>query len=301
MIRRLLLILSLLFHVFSLLNAQDVKQHSVALIPYPVTLVEGEGAFVFSEKTVVALEDNELEPIARDFVELFTEPAGFTPKLKVKSKKGEVYLMKDDSFQEEGYALEVTPEKIVVKAAGAKGTFYALQTLRQLLPSDIEGNEFKPDVIWKVPSVRVTDEPRFGYRGLMVDVARYFITKEHLMRIIDTMGMLKLNKLHLHLTDDNGWRLEIKQYPLLASVGSKTVSRSGQTFPERRNARQGEPLVDAGYYTQEDIKEIVAYAMNRQIEVIPEIAMPRHSHAALAAYPLLACPTVNRYIGAVPG
>ena len=301
MIRRLLLILSLLFHVFSLLNAQDVKQHSVALIPYPVTLVEGEGAFVFSEKTVVALEDNELEPIARDFVELFTEPAGFTPKLKVKSKKGEVYLMKDDSFQEEGYALEVTPEKIVVKAAGAKGTFYALQTLRQLLPSDIEGNECKPDVIWKVPSVRVTDEPRFGYRGLMVDVARYFITKEHLMRIIDTMGMLKLNKLHLHLTDDNGWRLEIKQYPLLASVGSKTVKRSGQTFPERRNARQGEPLVDAGYYTQEDIKEIVAYAMNRQIEVIPEIAMPRHSHAALAAYPLLACPTVNRYIGAVPG
>ena len=301
MIRRLLLILSLLFQVFSLLNAQDVKQHSVALIPYPVTLVEGEGAFVFSEKTVVALEDKELEPIARDFVELFTEPAGFTPKLKVKSKKGEVYLMKDDSFQEEGYALEVTPEKIVVKAAGVKGAFYALQTLRQLLPSDIEGNECKPDVIWKVPSVRVTDEPRFGYRGLMVDVARYFITKEHLMRIIDTMGMLKLNKLHLHLTDDNGWRLEIKQYPLLASVGSKTVSRSGQTFPERRNARQGEPLVDAGYYTQEDIKEIVAYAMNRQIEVIPEIAMPRHSHAALAAYPLLACPTVNRYIGAVPG
>lgn len=301
MIRRLLLILSLLFQVFSLLNAQDVKQHSVALIPYPVTLVEGEGAFVFSEKTVVALEDNELEPIARDFVELFTEPAGFTPKLKVKSKKGEVYLMKDDSFQEEGYALEVTPEKIVVKAAGAKGTFYALQTLRQLLPSDIEGNECKPGVIWKVPSVRVTDEPRFGYRGLMVDVARYFITKEHLMRIIDTMGMLKLNKLHLHLTDDNGWRLEIKQYPLLASIGSKTVRRSGHTFPERRNARQGEPLVDAGYYTQEDIKEIVAYAMNRQIEVIPEIAMPRHSHAALAAYPLLACPTVNRYIGAVPG
>ena len=301
MIRRLLLILSLLFHVFSFLNAQDVKQHSVALIPYPVTLVEGEGAFVFSEKTVVALEDKELEPIARDFVELFTEPAGFTPKLKVKSKKGEVYLMKDDSFQEEGYALEVNTEKIVVKAAGVKGAFYALQTLRQLLPSDIEGNECKPDVIWKVPSVRVTDEPRFGYRGLMVDVARYFITKEHLMRIIDTMGMLKLNKLHLHLTDDNGWRLEIKQYPLLASVGSKMVKRSGQTFPERRNARQGEPLVDAGYYTQEDIKEIVAYAMNRQIEVIPEIAMPRHSHAALAAYPLLACPTVNRYIGAVPG
>ena len=301
MIRRLLLILSLLFQMFSLLNAQGVKQHSVTLIPYPVTLVEGEGAFVFSEKTVVALEDKELEPVARDFVGLFTEPAGFTPKLKVKSKKGEVCLMKDDSFQEEGYALEVTPEKIVVKAASVKGAFYALQTLRQLLPSAIEGGEYKADVVWEVPSVRVTDEPRFGYRGLMVDVARYFITKEHLMRIIDTMGMLKLNKLHLHLTDDNGWRLEIKQYPLLTSIGSKTVKRVGHTFPERRNARQGEPLVDGGFYTQEDIMEIVAYAMNRQIEVIPEIAMPRHSHAALAAYPLLACQTVNRYIGAVPG
>ena len=301
MIRRLLLVLSFVFHVFSFLNAQDVKQHSVTLIPYPVSLTEGEGTFVFTEKTVVALEDKEMEVVARDFADLFTKAAGFTPKLKLNSKKGAVLLMKDDSLQEEGYALEVTPEKIVVRAAGVKGAFYALQTLRQLLPSDIEGSECKPDVAWEVPSVRVTDEPRFGYRGLMVDVARCFITKEHLMRIIDTMGMLKLNKLHLHLTDDNGWRLEIKQYPLLTSVGSKMVKRSGQTFPERRNARQGEPLVDAGYYTQEDIKGIVAYAMNRQIEVIPEIAMPRHSHAALAAYPLLACPTVDRYIGAIPG
>ena len=301
MIRRLLLILSLVFHVCACLNAQDVKQHSVALIPYPVSLTEGEGTFVFTEKTVVALEDKEMEPVAREFVSLFTKPAGFTPKLKVNSKKGEVHLVKDDSLQEEGYALEVTPQKIVVRAASVKGAFYALQTLRQLLPSVIEGNEYKADVVWEVPSVRVTDEPRFGYRGLMVDVARYFIPKEHLMRIIDTMGMLKLNKLHLHLTDDNGWRLEIKQYPLLTSVGSKTVKRTGKVFSERRNARQGEPLIDAGFYTQEDMKEIVAYAMNRQIEVIPEIAMPRHSHAALAAYPLLACPTVDRYIGAIPG
>ena len=301
MIRRLLLILSFVFHMLSFLNAQDVKQHSVALIPYPVALTEGEGSFVFTEKTVIALEDKEMEPVAREFVSLFTKPAGFTPKLKVNSKKGEVHLLKDDSLQEEGYALEVTPQKIVVRAAGVKGAFYALQTLRQLLPSVIESAEYKADVVWEVPSVCVTDEPRFGYRGLMVDVARYFIPKEHLMRIIDTMGMLKLNKLHLHLTDDNGWRLEIKQYPLLTSVGSKTVKRTGQVFPERRNARQGEPLIDAGFYTQEDMKEIVAYAMNRQIEVIPEIAMPRHSHAALAAYPLLACPTVDKYIGAIPG
>ena len=301
MIKRLLLILSLVFLVSFSLNAQDVNKPAVALIPYPVTLVEGEGAFVFTEKTVVSLEDKEMETIARDFIGLFTKAAGFTPKLKVNNKKGEVRLMKDDSLQEEGYALDVTSEKILIRAASVKGAFYALQTLRQLLPSAIESDEYKADVVWEVPAIRVIDEPRFGYRGLMVDVARHFITKEHLMRIIDTMGMLKLNKLHLHLTDDNGWRLEIKRYPLLTSIGSKTVKRDGLTFPERRNARQGEALVDGGYYTQEDIKEIVAYASNRQIEVIPEIAMPGHSTAALAAYPLLACSTVDRYIGAVPG
>ena len=247
MIKRLLLILSLVFLVSFSLNAQDVKQPAVALIPYPVTLAEGEGAFVFTEKTVVALEDKEMETIAKDFIHLFTKVEGFTPKLKVNSKKGEVRLVKDDSLQEEGYVLEVTSEKILMRAASVKGAFYALQTLRQLLPSAIEGNEQRTDVVWEVPAVRVTDEPRFGYRGLMVDVARHFIAKEHLLRIIDTMGMLKLNKLHLHLTDDTGWRLEIKRYPLLTSVGSKTVKRDGLTFPERRNARQGEVLVDGGY------------------------------------------------------
>lgn len=176
-----------------------------------------------------------------------------------------------------------------------------MQTLRQLLPAAIEGATVKEDNVWNVPVVTIKDEPRFGYRGLMVDVARHFISKKHLFRIIDTMGMLKMNKLHLHLTDENGWRLEIKQYPLLTSVGSKNVDRKGQLFPERRNARQGEPLVEGGFYTQNDMKEIIAYAANRQIEVIPEIAMPGHSNAALSAYPLLACPVVDEYIGAVPG
>ena len=184
MIKRLLLILSLVFLVSFSLNAQDVNKPAVALIPYPVTLVEGEGAFVFTEKTVVSLEDKEMEAIARDFIGLFTKAAGFTPKMKVNSKKGEVRLMKDDSLQEEGYVLEVTSEKILMRAASVKGAFYALQTLRQLLPSAIESDECKPDVVWEVPAIRVIDEPRFGYRGLMVDVARHFITKDHLLQIM---------------------------------------------------------------------------------------------------------------------
>ena len=301
MIRRLLFVFFLFLTTYSSLNAQEVNGRPLSLIPYPATVLEGEGTFVFTEKTTMALEDKNLETIAKEFVGLFAKPAGFTPKLKVGGKKGEVLIKKDDTLQEEGYVLTVNPEKIVIKAAGEKGAFYALQTLRQLLPADIEGAEYKEGVVWDVPAISITDEPRFGYRGLMVDVARYFIPKQHLLRIIDTMGMLKFNKLHLHLTDDNGWRLEIKKYPLLTSIGSKKVKRDGLTFPESRNARQGEPLVDGGFYTQEDIKEIVTYASNRQIEVIPEIAMPGHSNAALAAYPLLACPVIDKYIGVVPG
>ena len=301
MIKRnyLILIMALLAFVSS--YAQAYHDRTLSLIPYPVSITEGEGEFVFNDKTVIALEDAELKAVAEDFVRLFTKPAGFTPKIKTKTKKGNICVLTDDKMPEESYVLEVKPDKVVIRTAGAKGAFYAFQTLRQLLPTAIESSEYKEDVVWTVPAVSLTDEPRFGYRGLMVDVARYFLPKEHLLRIIDCMGMLKLNKLHLHLTDDNGWRLEIKGYPLLTEVGAKQVERPGKDFPERSNARQGEPLVNGGFYTQEDIKEIVTYAANRQIEVIPEIAMPGHCNAALSAYPLLACPVIDRYIGAVPG
>lgn len=300
MIRKLLFILALLMVHFFSSKAQQVEKPSVSLIPYPVTITEGEGTFVFTDKTVIAWEEKEMEVVAEDFAALFSKPAGFAPKLK-RGKKGEVCIKKDETLQKEAYMLEVKPEKIIIKVGDVRGAFYALQTLRQLLPAAIEGTEYKENVAWTVPSVSITDEPRFGYRGLMVDVARYFIPKAHLFRIIDTMGMLKMNKLHLHLTDDNGWRLEIKKYPLLTEIGSKKVERPGKTFPERRNARQGEALTDGGFYTQEEIKEIVAYAANRQIEVIPEIAMPGHSGAVMAAYPLMACPVIDRYMGVIPG
>jgi len=299
MIRKLYFIVYWLFGAVLFLNAQGVEK--LSLLPYPVNMTEGEGVFVFSNKTVVALENKEAKSVAEDFVQLFSESAGFEPKLKMDSKKGDVCVRMDDSVQEEGYALDVKPERIVIRASSVKGIFYAFQTLRQLLPPAIEKGVKSEGVIWAVPAVSITDEPRFAYRGLMLDVARFFLPKEHLLRIIDTMGMLKLNKLHLHLTDDNGWRLEIKRYPLLTEIGSKKVLRPGKAFPERRNARQGEPLEDGGFYTQEDMKEIIAYAADRQIEVIPEIAMPGHCNAALASYPLLACPVIDKYIGVVPG
>lgn len=285
---------------FSIQNVTADHQ-SISLIPCPVSIVQGSGSFEFSAGTVFAVEEKEQAETVRGFIDLFTHAAGFTPKLKVKSKRGEVCLLIDKSLKSDAYKLEITPKRITIEASDNKGFFYALQSIRQLLPPAIESTSVVENVEWSVPSVTVTDEPRFAYRGLMVDVARFFVPKENLLRIIDCMGMLKMNTLHLHLVDDNGWRIEIKKYPLLTEIGACSVDRPGKVFPERRNARQGEPTVRKGFYTQDDIREIVAYAAARQIEVIPEIEMPAHSNAALSAYPLLACPVVDKYISVLPG
>ena len=274
---------------------------SISIVPCPESITPGTGYFTFSGKTDFTVENEEQAEVARCFSALFTQAAGFTPCVKVGEKKGKISFLTDDALKSEAYHLEITPRQIIVKASDTKGFFYALQTIRQLLPASIEGTAVAETADWSVPAMTIKDEPRFGYRGLMVDVARVFIPKENLLRIIDCMGMLKINTLHLHLVDDNGWRIEIKRYPLLTEIGSRRVDRPGKSFPERRNPRQGEPTVEKGFYTQEDIREIVAYAARHQVEVIPEIEMPAHSNAALASYPLLACPVVDKFIGVLPG
>ncbi|RHE48185.1 glycoside hydrolase family 20 protein [Bacteroides stercoris] len=271
-----------------------------SLVPCPVAIVPGTGNFQFTAKTVFAVENEEQAEVVKQFTALFTNAAGFTPRIKTESKKGDVCLLTDASLDSEAYLLEITSKKIRIYASDVQGFFYALQSIRQLLPAAIEGTQVV-NALWAVPAMTITDRPRFSYRGLMVDVSRFFTPKENLLRIIDCMAMLKLNKLHLHLTDDNGWRIEIKRYPLLTEIGSRRVERPGAPFFAGRNARQGEPTVEKGFYTQDDIREIVSYAMARHIEVIPEIEMPAHSNAALASYPLLACPVVDKYIGVLPG
>jgi len=261
----------------------------------------GTGNFHFSAKTSFAVENEGQAEQVRQFTELLTRAGGFTPRIKVDSRKGDVCLVTDATLKSEAYKLEITIKKITIRASDLQGFYYALQSIRQLLPSAIESEQVTENVDWTVPALTITDQPRFGYRGLLVDVARFFSPKENLLRIIDCMAMLKLNKLHLHLVDDNGWRIEIKKYPLLTEIGSCRVDRPGKTFPERRNPRQGEPTVEKGFYTQNEIREIVRYAQERHIEVIPEIEMPAHSNAALAAYPLLSCPVVDKFIGVLPG
>lgn len=293
-------VLLCLFLAVTNIQADNLTQ-PFSLVPCPVSLVPGTGNFHFSAKTSFAVENEGQAEQVRQFTELLTRAGGFTPRIKVDSRKGDVCLVTDATLKSEAYKLEITIKKITIRASDLQGFYYALQSIRQLLPSAIESEQVTENVDWTVPALTITDQPRFGYRGLLVDVARFFSPKENLLRIIDCMAMLKLNKLHLHLVDDNGWRIEIKKYPLLTEIGSCRVDRPGKTFPERCNPRQGEPTVEKGFYTQDEIREIVRYAQERHIEVIPEIEMPAHSNAALAAYPLLSCPVVDKFIGVLPG
>ena len=296
-----LIILILLSPLPVFLQADNLTSPFNSIVPRPAQITPGSGSFIFSAKTTFAVENQEQATIAHNFIDLFVHAAGITPMLNVGSKEGQVLFVTDSSLKTEAYLLKVTPEQILIKASDTKGFFYALQSIRQLLPAAIESGQPVKNVAWSVPAVTIQDEPRFGFRGLLLDPVRCFIPKENVLRIIDCMAMLKINKLHFHLTDDNGWRIEIKKYPRLTEVGAWRVDRTDVPFHSRRNPKRGEPTPIGGFYTQEDIREIVAYAADRQIEVIPEIDVPAHSNAALAAYPQLACPVVKDFIGVLPG
>lgn len=287
--------------MLGLSGCSSVKtQRDVAIVPVPLSMEKGTGSFTFGPNTVITVPTEEQKPVAGLFASLFTRSAGFTPKVQV-GTEGDVCLELDKNLPEDAYEMQVSSGQIRVKASDSKGLFYGLQNLRLLLPPAIESSTAQDTVEWTVPEMTVKDAPRFGYRGFMLDVSRYFLPKEELLRMIDCMALLKLNRLHLHLTDDNGWRLEIKKYPKLTEVGAWKMDRQHLPFPERRNPKRGEPATVGGYYTQADMKEIIAYAADRQIEIIPEIDIPAHSNAALASYPEYACPVVKDFIGVIPG
>ena len=287
--KEILIILVLLTSLISM-HAANLTSPPISIVPRPAQVVPGEGNFTFSSQTLFSVENHEQAVIVRNFINLLKRSSGITSQLAIGgSEKSHVCFTTDSSLKSEAYQLAVTPEQIQVKASDIKGFFYALQTIRLLLPSAVEGNQQAKNIRWSIPAVTIQDEPRFGYRALMLDAARFFIPKENVLRIIDCMGMLKINTLHFHLTDDNGWRLEIKKYPRLTEVGAWRVNRMDVPFYFRRNAEPGEPTPIGGFYTQEDIKEVVAYAKKRFVEIIPEIEMPGHSVAALTAYPEYSC------------
>lgn len=197
----------------------------------------------------------------------------------------------DDSCQEEGYTLAITTDGINVKARTTAGFYYAFQTIKKILPANVMARVYKANTTYSLPCVTITDEPRFGYRGFMLDVSRHFFSVDELKRMIDIMAAYKMNRFHWHLTDDQGWRAEIKRYPRLTTVGA--------TAPNCRitDMKKGTYWTNAPYgpyyYTQNDMREIVQYCKERHIEVLPEVDMPGHFVAAMAAYPQYSCTPQN--------
>ncbi len=264
----------------------------LSIIPKPNQIVVSKGEFTFTPTTTIYVNENSATNVAQYFEHLLNPATGFKLTIKEYStgqfQKNSVYLIIDKSMkQAEGYQLNVTSEHITVTAKTAKGLFYGVQTVRQLLPAKIEQQFPINNVRWSVPAVQIKDNPRFAYRGMHLDVGRHFYSVEFIKKYIDLIALHKLNKFHWHLTEDQGWRIEIKQYPKLTTVGGY---RDGTVYghPWDENTRN-DKVNYGGFYSQAEIKDIVAYAKERFVTIIPEIDLPGHTVAALAAYPELAC------------
>lgn len=269
------------------------QRQPVAIVPEPVQLVLGKGEFVLDKQTVIVVPpgDAELNRLAQTLVGLLAPGTGYTLKINSQTKPSgkHIRLSLTNSLQgvkgDEGYKLNVVPNSVTITALNAAGIFYGLQTLRQLLPATIENSSVQTSS-WAIPAVSITDYPRFKWRGLLLDVSRHFFSKEFVKEYIDQMARYKYNTLHWHLTDDQGWRVEIKAFPKLTEIGAWRVPRTGRWWTYDQPRMDEKPSY-GGFYTQEDIKEIVAYARDRHVSILPEIDVPGHSLAAIAAYPYL--------------
>lgn len=251
----------------------------INITPQPKELQQNEGSFNLNKGTVFVTDNADAEKVASYFAAKIKNSTGFN--IDLQSQTPEVNyitlsLSNETGMNDEGYLLSVTPINIIIRAATPQGLFYGMQTVMQLLPAEIESPELVKGMEWNVPAVTIKDEPRFGYRGMHLDVCRHFVDVDFIKKQLDVMAMFKINKFHWHLTDDQGWRIEIKKYPKLTEIGSKRVEGEGNTDGPH-------------FFTQEQVKDVVAYAKERFIEVIPEIELPGHAVSALAAYPELSC------------
>ena len=273
------------------LGMQAQTKNDLSLVPVPVNVKVNPGQFAIRSNTSIVLssDNQEMQNAVVVFNNLLNRAAGFRLPVTVSPASSNAIVCKINPAiaNDEGYKLSVQKDLIVLEAKTPQGIFYGMQTLRQLLPFQIE-RPYLSNVAWTVPCVEIEDAPRFAYRGMMLDVCRHFMPKEFVYKFIDMLAYHKMNTFHWHLTDDQGWRIEIKKYPKLTQIGAfRNRTLEGRyTSPDKRkwdNTRYG------GFYTQEDIKDVVAYAKKRFVTVVPEVEMPGHAMAALAAYPELSC------------
>ncbi|MEO1260626.1 MAG: family 20 glycosylhydrolase [Bacteroidota bacterium] len=269
-------------------------------IPQPVETSTVEGHFEITKKTTIKVENEEQRRIAKLFFNHFIQVAGWAPKIS-NSENADINFITKKELVDEAYELSVKKKKINIYAKDGAGFFYALQTIRQLLPIEFSSDETQEHIRWTLPAVNIDDHPRFSWRGFMLDVSRHFYEKKYIYEILDQMALLKLNTFHWHLTDDQGWRVEIKKYPKLTETGAWRVDYNDHDWEHNRwwgrpTQQPGDEATYGGFYTQEEIKEIIDYAAERFITIIPEIDMPGHSQAAIAAYPEIACDPGPYYV-----
>jgi hexosaminidase len=268
------------------------QQDPPALIPAPVVQTPGTGNFELPASIVIeALDQHDLAQPLEDLKMKLSAPTGYSVTISQQpTANATIRLVLNKSAETalgtEGYYLAVTPKNILIRANQPAGLFYGLQTLYQLLPKEIESKKAVSLHSWTVPCTTITDYPRFGWRGLMFDVSRHFFTKQEVKDFIDQMVKYKFNLLHMHLTDDEGWRVEIKSLPKLTQVGAWNAKRVG-TFGSFADPAADEKRDNGGFYTQDDIRDLVQYAKARFVNILPEIDVPGHSLAAVVSYPEL--------------
>ncbi|MBP6023853.1 beta-N-acetylhexosaminidase [Ferruginibacter sp.] len=266
---------------FLMLSITTIGQSKLSIIPLPKTMLQQKGNFALNNKVAVQYSDASLKPLAEFLITGISDAAavnlatGNGQSQSPKTKGIQLKLDASVTTNDEGYVLDVNANNITIKAKKENGLFYGIQTLLQLIPAEGKKN---------IPALHIEDEPRFAWRGMMMDPCRHIWSVDFIKKFIDQLAYHKLNKFHWHLTEDQGWRIEIKKYPRLQEIAAW---RNGTQVGYDRN--KTDSIRYGGYYTQEQVKEVVAYAAARYVEVIPEIEMPGHSVAAVTAYPYLAC------------
>lgn len=247
----------------------------INIIPMPQSLKQQQGKFTLTDGTAIGAGSAEAKAVASYFAEKISRSTGYS--IPVKSKGAiTLAISKGSSLGDEGYQLTVTPKAVKVTARTAQGLFYGMQSFMQLLPAEIESPAVAKGVEWTAQAVKIKDNPRFGYRGIHVDPCRHFMTVAEMKKLIDVLAVFKINRLHWHLTEDQGWRIEIKKYPKLTTVGATRIDGEGTQYGPY-------------FYTQEEVKDIVKYASDRYVTIIPELEIPGHELSAIAAYPELSC------------
>ena len=292
---------NLFFAFFSLLTCQVFSQsNTVSIIPEPVSVKLSNGVFTLPKNVIIeAGSQPQLQQTIAFLKQRLSAATGSTITVTNPATSPTISLIlnrtTDAPIGEEGYRLSVTPKKITISANEPAGIFYGVQSLIQLFPPAIESSTPVANTKWEAPTVEIMDYPRFGWRGLMFDVSRHFFTKEEVKQFIDQMVRYKFNVLHWHLADDEGWRIQIKAFPKLTEVGAWNVKKVGY-FGTFAAPAADEPRNYGGFYTQDDIKEVVQYAKDRFVNVLPEIDVPGHSLAAVVSYPELSCtPEASTY------